>query len=150
MTDPSSEEEKQQDTSNHGNRAIITVLAATALALASGTSLAAQYAVQLALGSITIDFGVSAAVAGKIVTAVMAGYFIGMVLLVPLANRFSPGRLVPVQLAGLAVVLAAAASAPTAGVLVGVFGLVGVTSKVAAEAVSVVGRLRRLRFVAVE
>ncbi|WP_155805041.1 hypothetical protein [Bifidobacterium sp. 7101] len=45
MTEPSSEEEKQQDTSNHGDCGIITVLGATALALASGTSLATQYAV---------------------------------------------------------------------------------------------------------
>lgn len=115
MTEPSSEKEKQQDTSNHGDHGIITVLGATALALASGTSLATQYAVQSALGSIAADFGISAAVTGQIVTAVMAGYLIGLVLLVSLANRFSPGRLVPIQLAGLAIVLAAVASAPTAG-----------------------------------
>lgn len=81
---------------------------------------------------------------GQIVTAVMAGYLIGLVLLVPLADRFSPGRLVPIQLAGLAIVLAAAASAPTAGALVGVFGLVGVASTVAAEAVSAVKRFMPL------
>lgn len=57
-----------------------------------------------------------------------------------MANRLSLGRLVPIQLAGLVIVLAAAASAPTTGVLVGVFGLVEVTSTVAAGAVSVVGR----------
>lgn len=80
----------------------------------------------------------------QIVTAVMAGYLIGLVLLAPLADRFSPGRLVPIQLVGLAIVLAAATSAPTAGVLVGVFGLVEVASPVAAEAVSAVGRFTPL------
>ena len=62
MTKPSSEEEKQQDTSNHGNYEIITALGAAALALASRTSLATQYAVQPALSSIAAYFGVSAAV----------------------------------------------------------------------------------------
>lgn len=80
----------------------------------------------------------------------MFGYLIGLVLLVPLADRFSPERLVPVQLAGLAIVLVAAAGAPTAGILVGVFGLVGVASTVVAAAVSVVCDSRRLRFVAAE
>lgn len=65
MTEPSFEEEKQQDTSNHGNYEIITALGATALALASGMSLATQYAVQPALGSIAADFGISAAVTGQ-------------------------------------------------------------------------------------
>ncbi|MBI0136180.1 MULTISPECIES: MFS transporter [Bifidobacterium] len=116
------------------------MLATTALTLASGTSLATQYAVQPTLGSIAADFDVSAFVTGQIITAVMAGYLIVLVLLVPLADRFSSGRLVPIQPTGLAIVPAAAASAPTAGVLIGVFGLVGVASTVAAEAVSVVGR----------
>lgn len=65
------------------------MLAATALTLASGTSLATQYAVQPTLGSIAADFGVSAFVTGQIITAVMAGYLIVLVLLVPLADRFA-------------------------------------------------------------
>lgn len=46
--------------------------------------------------------------------------------------------------------LVASAGAPTAGILVGVFGLVGVASTVVSAAVSVVCDSRRLRFMAAE
>ena len=72
---------------------------------------------------------------GLVPTATQLGFAGGLVLLVPLGDRFERRRLILIQLAALTLSLAAAALAPDAWSLVLASALVGVTSSVAQQIV---------------
>ncbi|AZP17975.1 MFS transporter [Streptomyces aquilus] len=122
------------------------------LAVVAGTAIANNYAIQPALTDIAAELHVPLSVIGLVPTAALLGCMTGFVLLLPLADRVAPNRLLPAQLTALAAALTLAAAAPGAGVLLAAYLLVGATAGVAAQAGALAGRLaphgRRARAVA--
>lgn len=115
--------------------------AVTVLAVAAGGAIANNYAIQPALVSIAQSLHASGEAVGLVLTATMTGYLLGLVFLVPLADRITPRVLIPGQLVGLAGALGLAAAMPTVTTLLGCFIVVGAMTTVAAEATAYVGKL---------
>src|SRR3984885_6609211 len=105
------------------------------MAIACGVAVANMYYNQPMLGLMEAAFPGQLAVTGFVPTATQLGFAVGVVLLVPLGDRFERRRLILIQLAALALSLAGAALAPNAWSLVLASALVGVTSSVAQQIV---------------
>ncbi|WP_405736838.1 MFS transporter [Streptomyces sp. NBC_00028] len=122
------------------------------LAVVAGTAIANNYAIQPALTDVAAQLHVPLSVIGLIPTAALLGCMTGFVLLLPLADRVAPDRLLAAQLTALAAALVLAAAAPGAGVLLAAYLLIGATAGAAAQAGTIAGRLaaegRRARAVA--
>lgn len=114
--------------------------AVAVLAVAAGGAIANNSAIQPALANIARDFGAPLPLVAVVASAAMVGYLLGLAFLTPLADRVSPHTLIPVQLLALASVLALAAAAPSPGVLIGCFVVIGALTTVAAQASAVVGK----------
>ncbi len=100
-------------------------------AIATGQAVASNYLAQPLLEAIRRDFGVSAGLAGLIVTVAQLGYAAGLVFLLPLGDLFERRRLIT-SLAGItALLLAAAALAPSIGLFMVAAGFIGFTSVIA-------------------
>ena len=100
-------------------------------AVATGQAVASNYLAQPLLDTIRDRFGVTAAVAGLIVTTAQIGYAAGLILLLPLGDLFERRRLI-VTLAAITVAgLAAAAAAPSIGIFIAAAGVIGFTSVMA-------------------
>ena len=100
-------------------------------AVATGQAVACNYLAQPLLETIRDLFGVSAAVAGLIVTAAQIGYAAGLILLLPLGDLFERRRLITTLAAITVVGLLAAAAAPSIGFLIAAAGVIGTTSVMA-------------------
>jgi predicted MFS family arabinose efflux permease len=100
-------------------------------AIATGQAVASNYLAQPLLEAIRRDFGVTAGLAGLIVTVAQLGYAVGLVLLLPLGDLFERRRLITALAAITAVFLAAAALAPSLGLFLAAAGLIGFTSVMA-------------------
>lgn len=98
------------------------------LAVACGAIVANLYYAQPLVGPIAADLGLPPESAGVIVTVAQVGYGLGLLLLVPLADRVENRRLIVVTVAGSAVALAAAAVAGSAAMFLGAALAVGVGS----------------------
>src|SRR6202046_4257022 len=105
------------------------------MAIACGLAAANIYYNQPILGIMESAFPAQATVIGLVPTATQLGFAVGLLLLVPLGDRFDRRRLILIQLAALTLSLAAAALAPNAWSLVVASALVGVTSSVAQQIV---------------
>jgi predicted MFS family arabinose efflux permease len=105
------------------------------MAIACGVAAANVYYNQPMLGIMEAAFPNQAAVIGLVPTATQLGFAAGLLLLVPLGDRFERRRLILMQFAALTLSLAAAALAPDAWSLVTASALVGVTSSVAQQIV---------------
>jgi len=105
------------------------------MAIACGVAAANVYFNQPMLGIMEAAFPGQVAVIGLVPTATQLGFAAGLLLLVPLGDRFDRRRLILIQLAALTLSLAAAALAPDAWSLVVASALVGVTSSVAQQIV---------------
>jgi predicted MFS family arabinose efflux permease len=105
------------------------------MAIACGVAVANAYYNQPLLGIMEAAFPGQVAVTGLVPTATQLGFATGLLLLVPLGDRFERRRLILVQLAALTLSLAAAALAPNAWSLVVASVLVGATSSVAQQIV---------------
>jgi predicted MFS family arabinose efflux permease len=105
------------------------------MAIACGVAAANIYYNQPMLGIMEAAFPGRIAVTGLVPTATQLGFAAGLLLLVPLGDRFDRRRLILIQLAALTLSLAAAALAPDAWSLVVASALVGVTSSVAQQIV---------------
>ncbi|MBN3792952.1 MFS transporter [Burkholderia sp. Ac-20353] len=115
--------------------------AATAtLALAAGVAIANGYALQPSLSVIASDFGVSVSRMAALASMTMLGYLVGLALLVPLVDRFSPRTLIPAQMGALALLLACVSQSPGPLALDVGFFLVGAATTVAAQCSAVVGK----------
>ncbi|MFJ3307392.1 MFS transporter [Streptomyces sp. NPDC086549] len=110
------------------------------LASVAGTAIANNYAIQPALTAVAADLDVPLSVIGLVPTAALAGCMTGFALLLPLADRLAPNRLVAAQLTALAAALTFAVAAPSASVLLAAYLLIGATASVAAQASSIAGR----------
>ena len=100
-------------------------------AVATGQAVASNYLAQPLLETIRDLFGVSAAVAGLIVTAAQIGYAAGLILLLPLGDLFERRRLITTLAVVTACGLAAAAAAPSIGLFIAAVGVIGLTSVMA-------------------
>ncbi len=100
-------------------------------AIATGQAVASNYLAQPLLETIRRDFGVTAGLAGLIVTVAQVGYAAGLVLLLPLGDLLERRRLITVLAAITAAFLAAAALAPSLGLLMVAVGFIGFTSVMA-------------------
>jgi predicted MFS family arabinose efflux permease len=105
------------------------------MAIACGVAAANIYYNQPMLGIMEAAFPGQVAVIGLVPTATQLGFAAGLLLLVPLGDRFERRRLILIQLAALTLSLAAAALAPDAWSLMVASALIGVTSSVAQQIV---------------
>src|SRR5580704_3635617 len=105
------------------------------MAIACGVAAANIYYNQPMLGIMEAAFPGQATVIGLVPTATQLGFAAGLLLLVPLGDRFDRRRLILIQFAALALSLAGAALAPGAWSLVVASALVGATSSVAQQVV---------------
>ncbi|MEV0685729.1 MFS transporter [Nocardia sp. NPDC050378] len=109
-----------------------------ALAAAVGTS--TIYPMQPAIADVADSLGTQITAVGFALACGPIGYMLGLGLLVPLVDRFAPGRVLAAQFGVLACALAASAAAGSATVLAPMIGLVGACSAVGAGLSSVAGR----------
>ena len=100
-------------------------------AVATGQAVASNYLAQPLLDTLRDQFGVTAAVAGLIVTAAQVGYAAGLILLLPLGDLFERRRLITTLAAITVAGLAAAAVAPSIGFFIAAAGVIGLTSVMA-------------------
>jgi predicted MFS family arabinose efflux permease len=105
------------------------------MAIACGVAAANIYYNQPMLGIMEAAFPGQVVVTALVPTATQLGFAAGLLLLVPLGDRFERRRLILIQFAALALSLAAAALAPDAWSLVIASALVGVTASVAQQIV---------------
>lgn len=126
----------------------------TLLAAICAVAVATVYAAQPVLAPMGRDLQVPTDALGWLVSAGQLGYLVGLVLLVPLGDRFDRRRLIALHLGLVAVGMLAVALAPAAGVafaglaLTGIFAVVVQTTVAYAAAVSEPGeRGRNLGFV---
>jgi predicted MFS family arabinose efflux permease len=101
------------------------------LALSCGLTVANIYYAQPLLVEIGRTFGIGTAAAGGLITATQLGYAAGMLLLVPLGDRFENRRLVSTLLAITTAGLVLAGLSPVYPALVGAALVIGSTSVVA-------------------
>ncbi|MGW4461600.1 MFS transporter [Micromonospora sp. NPDC004704] len=98
------------------------------LAVAAGVAVGNLYWAQPLLGFIAGDLRVATTAAGWLVTVTQIGYAVGILLLVPLGDVLDRRRFVPVMLLASAVALLLCALAPSIGLLLVAFGLLGVST----------------------
>ena len=113
------------------------------LVLSAGAAIAVSviYLPQSLLTEVAAGLGVTPGRAGLVATAVQAGYALGILLLVPLADRVHPRRQVTVQSLLLAGALALAAVMPTVVSLALAFAVVGLVANLAQIIIPAAGRL---------
>lgn len=99
------------------------------------------YPMQPAIADVADSLGTQITAVGIALAFGPIGYMVGLGLLVPLVDRFTPGRVLAAQFGLLACALAASAAVPTAMLLGPVVGVVGACSAVGAGLSSVAGRL---------
>lgn len=103
------------------------------MAATCGVAVANIYYNQPLLGVILSTFPETRSIAAMVPTATQLGYASGLLLLVPLGDRFDRRRLILIQISTLVLSLAATALAPNAWWLVASSVLVGMTSTVAQQ-----------------
>ncbi|MBX5439904.1 MAG: MFS transporter [Solirubrobacteraceae bacterium] len=101
------------------------------LALTCGATVANLWYVTPLLNEIADGFGTSQAAAGLLVTAVQAGYVLGLAFLVPLADRHERRGLIVRVLAATGLAGAACAAAPSMAALLVALLALGLTAAVA-------------------
>src|SRR5690349_8993683 len=93
------------------------------------------------LGAMAREFGASALQIGWVPTLTFGGFLVGIVLLVPLGDRFDKRRLILAQYFGNMVLLLAAAAAPGLAALSAISFAIGVLSCYAQSIVPLVAEL---------
>ncbi|MFD5180023.1 MFS transporter [Nocardia sp. NPDC058379] len=111
------------------------------MSLAAALGTAALYPLQPAIAGVADSVDARIAVVGVALACGPVGYLVGLGLLVPLVDRFSPARLLAVQFGVLAGASAVCAAVERAWQLGLVIGVVGACSAVGAGLSSVAGRL---------
>ncbi|MFE5476084.1 MFS transporter [Nocardia sp. NPDC056541] len=110
------------------------------MALAAALATASVYLLQPAVAEVAGSLDTSAAAIGTALACGPIGYLAGLVLLVPLVDRFAPRTVVAAQFAALALASVAGAAARSPLTLGIVIGVVGAGSAVGAQLSSVAGR----------
>ncbi|WP_083864233.1 MFS transporter [Nocardia exalbida] len=115
------------------------------MSLAAALGTATIYPLQPAIAEVAGSLHASLAAVGTALACGSLGYLVGLALLVPLVDRFSPRVVLSAQFGALAIALAASAVVDSAWLLGSVVGLIGAGSSVGAQLSSVAGRLARPR-----
>lgn len=123
------------------SRARLSRAAVAMLAVCAGGAISNVYAFQPAVGEIAVSMGVPPTAVSGAIAAAFLGYLLGLVVLVPLADRVSARILVSAQLIVLAGCLGLASVAPDPALLAGAFLFVGAATTVAAQSSAIVGAL---------
>lgn len=123
-------------TTTNLSRAHIALLAITA-----GFAIANNYTLQPLLPAVLQSFNLSLSTAGWIAGAPSLGYMIGLILLLPLGDRFELRRIVFLQVLALSFCLLAIASSPTFTFLIASSIISGILSTVAAQCAALGARL---------
>jgi predicted MFS family arabinose efflux permease len=124
-----------------GARAVVLstpVISFMALAAALGT--ASIYPLQPAIADVAASMHAPLATIGVALACGPLGYLVGLALLVPLVDRFSPRRVLSTQFGALGIALALSAIIDTPWLLGLVTGMVGAGSSVGAQLSSVAAR----------
>src|SRR5690606_34835292 len=95
------------------------------------------------LAAIAADLHADASTMGWVPTLSFGGMFVGIVLLVPLGDRFDKRRIILVKLVLLCAAQAAMAAAPTIGMLAAASFVTGVCSSAAQSMVSIIAEAAR-------
>ncbi|MEU0542276.1 MFS transporter [Nocardia sp. NPDC005978] len=111
------------------------------MAVAAATGTSTIYPLQPAIADVAAALGTSVAAVGIALACGPVGYLLGLGLLVPLVDRFMPGRVLAAQFGALAIALAMGAAANSVALLGLTVGLAGACSVVGAGLSSVAGRL---------
>ncbi|HEY8553107.1 MAG TPA: MFS transporter [Burkholderiales bacterium] len=112
---------------------LMALLALTAFVVAGGI----HYQTPM-LAAIAADLGADAAAMGWVPTLSFGGMFVGIVLLVPLGDRFDKRRIILVKIVILCAAQAVMAAAPSIAVLGAASFVTGVTSSLAQSMVAIV------------
>jgi len=112
-----------------------------ALSVAAAVAVSVIYIPQSLLTDLARDLGVTPGRAGLVATAVQAGYALGILLLVPLADRIPPRRQVSVQSLLLVVALVVSALLPGVASLAVGFAAVGLVANIAQVIIPAASRL---------
>ncbi|MDT9698435.1 MFS transporter [Streptomyces sp. P17] len=111
------------------------------LAALAGTATADNYTLQPALTVVAADLDVPLSAISLVPSAALAGSMTGFAVLLPLADRIAPNRLVAAHFTALTAGLVLAATASDAAVLIAAHLLIGAAAAVAAQASVIAGRL---------
>jgi predicted MFS family arabinose efflux permease len=112
-----------------------------AFSAATAIAVSVIYLPQSLLTTFATSLGVSAGAASIVATTVQGGYAVGILLLVPLADRLHPRRQITIQALLLAAALVATALLPTiAGVAIG-FLVVGLVANIAQVLIPAANRM---------
>ena len=106
----------------------VTVPLAILFAIASGLAVGNLYWAQPLLAEIAQGFGAAASDAGVLVTVTLAGYALGVLLVVPLGDMLSRKLLIPLVMGASALALALSAAAPGLALLACALAFVGLTT----------------------
>src|SRR5690606_5556456 len=117
---------------------LMALLALTAFVMAGGI----HYQTPM-LAAIAADLHADASTMGWVPTLSFGGMFVGIVLLVPLGDRFDKRRIILVKLVLLCAAQAAMAAAPTIGMLAAASFVTGVCSSAAQSMVSIIAEAAR-------
>ncbi|MDM0059319.1 MFS transporter [Variovorax fucosicus] len=105
------------------------------LATGAGLAAAALYYSQPMLGVLGADIGASARAVGFVPTLTQLGYALGILLLVPLGDRYDRRRIIVFKAAVLCAALLVAAAAPGIGVLLAASLVIGIAATMAQDIV---------------
>jgi predicted MFS family arabinose efflux permease len=110
------------------------------MALAAALGTAGIYPLQPAIAAVVGSLHTSLTTVGVALACGPLGYLVGLALLVPLVDRFTPKHLLSTQFGALAIALAVNAVVSTPWLLGLVVGVIGAGSSVGAQLSSVAGR----------
>ncbi|RZS40919.1 putative MFS family arabinose efflux permease [Herbihabitans rhizosphaerae] len=113
------------------------------MSLSAALGTATVYPLQPATAAVAGSLTSSYAAVGVALACGPVGYMFGLVLLVPLVDRFSPRRVLSAQFGVLAAALALSAAVGSVWALAPMTGVIGACSSVGAGLSSVAGRLAR-------
>ncbi|MEP6720173.1 MAG: MFS transporter [Variovorax sp.] len=105
------------------------------LATGAGLAAAALYYSQPMLGVLGADIGASARAVGFVPTLTQLGYALGILLLVPLGDRYDRRSIIVIKAAVLCAALLVAAAAPGIGVLLAASLAIGIAATMAQDIV---------------
>jgi predicted MFS family arabinose efflux permease len=118
------------DSLDHPQKRISPILVLI-MSIATGLSVASLYYAQPLLNTLALEFGLTQAQVGSVVTTAQVGYALGLLFLVPLGDRFEHRRLIVTMTLLAAVGLALTAIAPNFTLILLATGLTALFTVVA-------------------
>jgi MFS family permease len=130
----------QTDVISNARAVVLSTPVVWFMALAAALGTASIYPLQPAIADVAGSLHASLATVGVTLACGPLGYLVGLGLLVPLVDRFSPKYVLSTQFGALAIALAVNAVVGTPWLLGLIVGVIGAGSSVGAQLSSVAGR----------